>query len=788
MENVIEPNKRTGKVKKIILWTAAILVALLIIGVLVGFYYLKSPLPQVDGELKVHGLQENVTVLRDKEGIPHIKAKSERDLFIAQGYVQAQDRMFQMDLSRRQASGRLSEVIGDATLKNDKYFRTLGLRRAAEASYSKYSPEAQKALTWFAEGVNAYIKERSQNGKWPVEFKLLGYQPEKWSPIDSLTIGKYMAFDLGGNWNSQAFRHYLLQNFPKEKALELFPSYPKNAPVILTEDEMNIEKSLAAAVVPNEFNGSNNWVVAGSKTKSGKPLLADDPHLSLATPSIWYQSHLEAPTMNVSGVIFAGIPGIILGHNEDIAWGVTNVGPDVQDLYIEKKHPDKENQYLYKDKYEQANVITEDIKIKDQETQKYKITETRHGPIISEFMGKSNQEYVLALKWTALEPSNELEAVLNMDRASNWSEFEKALNDFHSPAQNFVFASADTIAYKANGRIPTRKNGQDALLPVEGWTGENEWTGYIPYDKLPKSINPAKGFISTANNKVVSDSYPYHISHDWAQPYRQQRIQEVLSSKNQLTVKDMRSLQMDQMNLQAEEFVPKFIKYLPSNLKKEEKEAVKLLDSWNYIDDKNQAAPLLFQLWMGEISKTIFADEIPDDMIQLFRGRKQAVDQLLRKADEGKPIIWIDEKGGLSKVLHESLKKAITKGVSIQGENLSKWKWGEYHQVYFNHPLSSVNPLQHLFNYKGGLPAGGSAVTVQAAAFDEKGTINHGGSWRFVADLANLEEASHLVGPGQSGQMMSKWYQNQLDDWVNGTYHTTSLREDQGMKLTLIPN
>ncbi|CAM3640423.1 hypothetical protein GCM10009865_26010 [Aeromicrobium ponti] len=285
-----------------------------------------------EGVTEIGSISAQVMVNRDSNGIPHINASNERDLFIAQGYIQAQDRLFQMDLSRRQASGRLSEVIGDATVENDKYFRTLGLRRAADASYQSYSPEAKEVLGWFAESVNIYIKELKENGKWPVEFKILGYQPEEWTPVDSLTIGKYMAYDLGGHWESQAFRYYLLQNFPEEKAYDLFPSYPEEAPYIIAKSNLDIEKSFASVTTPPEFNGSNNWVVAGNKTASGKSILADDPHLSLGTPSIWYQMHLESPEMNVSGVIFAGIPGIILGHNELIAWGVTNAGPDVQDL------------------------------------------------------------------------------------------------------------------------------------------------------------------------------------------------------------------------------------------------------------------------------------------------------------------------------------------------------------------------------------------------------------------------------------------------------------------------
>ncbi len=779
------PRKRMSKGKKISLWVIAIMAAFLLIGSLGAVYFVKRPLPQLKGELELKGLHDSVDVLRDREGVPHIKAIDTQDLFFAQGYVQAQDRMFQMDLSRRQASGRLSEVIGESTLENDKYFRTLGLRRTAEDSYPVYSEEAKEILQSFANGVNAYINERKADGKWPIEFTFLGYEPEKWTPIDSLTIGKYMAFDLGGNWNNQAFRHYLLQNFPKEKAYELFPSYPAGAPVNITKDEIDIESSLSASVVPNEFNGSNNWVISGEKTKTGAPLLANDPHLSLATPSVWYQTHLEGPGYNVSGVIFAGIPGIILGHNQDIAWGVTNVGPDVQDLYIEKRNPEQEDEFLFKEKWEKAEVIHEKIDIKGHKAEDYKITITRHGPVISEFLESSGMEHVLALKWTALQPSNELEAVLNMGKSKNWTEFEKSLEDFESPAQNFVFASKDgNIAYKANGKIPIRKKGQDALLPIEGWTGENEWTGYIPFTELPRTINPEKGYISTANNKVTDDRYPYHISHDWAQPYRQMRIDDVLSSESDLTSEGMKDLQMDQLNLQAEEFLPKFLEEISED---NENAAIGVLRDWNYIDDKDMAAPLIFQLWMTEISDTLFDDEISDEMLSLFRGKKQAVDQLLRKTLKGEESRWVEEKGGIKKVLETSLTKAVVKGKELQGGHLSNWKWGDYHQIQFRHPLSSVSPLQYVFNYKGAVESGGSSVTVQAAAYNNLGDINHGGSWRFVADLSDLSKASHLVGPGQSGHLGSEWYQNQMKDWVTGTYHVTKLNERDGSFLKLTP-
>lgn len=788
LEVILQQQKRKKfNWKKLTIWTISIVV---ILGVAAYFgmnAYLARALPKTEGEIKLTGLLAGVKVIRDKDGVPHVSAENEHDLFMAQGYIQAQDRLFQMDLSRRQASGELSEVIGKATLNNDKYFRTLGLRRAAIASYDQYSNEAKETLQWFADGVNAYIRELKENGKWPIEFTLLGYKPKEWTPIDSLTIGKYMAYDLGGHWEDQAFRYYLLQHFPKEKAYDLFPTYPKDAPYVVSKEALDLEKSFTSAVIPHEFNGSNNWVVSGQKTKSGKPILADDPHLSLSTPSIWYQMHLKAPTVNVSGVIFAGVPGIILGHNEKIAWGVTNTGPDVQDLYIEKRNPSEKNQFLYNNKWEEATVFQEPIKVKKQKTVDYEVTITRHGPIISEFAADSGKDTVLSIQWTALQPSNELEAILKMNKANNWNEFEKALENFHTPTQNFVFASKDgTIAYKANGKIPIRKKG-DGLLPVPGWTDEYEWTGYIPFGELPKIINPKEGFISSANNKVVDEQYPYHISHDWAQPYRQMRIQEVLKSNDQITSKDMRELQMDKMNLQAKEFVPLFLDQIKGTKNEAEKEAIKQLKTWNYVDDPNLAAPLIFNMWMRKIPEVLFEKEISVDMLDKFGGQKQAVDQLIRHAAEGNPGPWIAENGGLQKVLQKSLYLAIKDIQKAQGDKVSKWEWGKYHQLLFAHPLSSVKPLNYLFNSKGKIPVGGSSVTVQAAANKADGTVDHGASWRFVIDTADMNKGFHLVGPGQSGHVKSNWYDNQLEAWVNGTYHETYLNTQKGETLILSP-
>lgn len=777
MELRKEPIKKRSKVRKIVIYSLISLAILITAVFSFAYMYAKRSLPVTKGEIFVPSLKDEVKVYRDKMGVPHINATNDYDLYFSQGFVTAQDRLFQMDLSRRQSSGQLSEVVGKVALDRDKYFLTLGLRRAAEESWNQYTEEYRNIIQAYTDGVNAYRMGAIKSKRLQIEFKLLGYEPTEWTPVDSLAIGKYMAFDLGGNWEGQAFRHWSLQELSKNKALELFPTYPKDAATIIAENIANpidIESSFASTIQRNEWNGSNNWVVSGAKTKSGKPMLADDPHLSLATPSVWYETHLVSPTMNVQGVIFAGIPGIILGHNDDIAWGVTNVGPDVQDLYIEKPNPENELEFKYEGAYEAAKVVKYNIKVKDEKEIPYDVVITRHGPIVSEFMGDYNKKQKLALKWTALQPSNELEAVIKMNKSSNWDEFLKALESFHTPAQNFVFASTDgTIGYRANGLIPIRKNG-DSLLPVPGWVDDYEWQGYIPWDELPTILNPKEGYIATANNKVVDDEYPYHISNTWAQPYRAERIKEVLKSDSEITVNDFMKLQTDYANLRAREFLPLLLPIIKVKTE-EEKEALKLLSEWNKVDDATLAAPLVFQFLFDKLQHNLFDKDIPESMQSKFLGKDLVIDEMIRKASMGNESIWIKDAGGYEKWINKSFEDAISRGTEMYGDDITDWKWGDFHQVEFSHPLSSTAPLQYLFNQSDNLPVGGSKVTVGAAGYKaDTGIVNHGASWRFIIDMVNTSESYHTVGPGQSGHFLSEWYHNQKADWATGTYHMTN--------------
>lgn len=777
---------------KIIAWLLGSILAIIAIAVIGVNMYISNSKPIIKGDLSVDVLEADVKVVRDADGVPHILAKSDADLYRAQGFVQAQDRLFQMDLARRQASGQLSEVVGETALDTDKFFLTFSLRDAAEKSYEGYSPEAKDVLKWYAEGVNEFIAFAKEEKKLSYEFKLLGYEPEEWTPIDSLAIGKFMAYDLGGNWSTLAIRHWALNEYEEEKAKELFITYPEDAQSIIEANQnkaVNVSGYFNASLLPNEFNGSNNWVVSGNKTESGMPLLADDPHLGLSTPSIWYQMHLESPEQNVSGVIFAGIPGIILGHNEDVAWGVTNVGPDVQDLYIETPNPDDRTQFFYEGKWEQAEVRKNEIKVKGQEAIPFEVVVTRHGPIISDVLFKEEKASALfSMQWTALEPTLELQAILKMNKSTNWDEFETALEDFHAPAQNFVFAAKDgTIAYKANGRLPIRKSG-DGQLPVPGDSADYGWEGYVPYNELPNIVNPLEGFIATANNQVVDDSYKYHITDFWAQSYRFDRIAEVLKSNSDLTKKDIMNLQMDQTNLYAREFLSSMINSVEKlDNGGEYKEIISLLTEWNQVDDKELAAPLVFHKWMKQLPKTLLEDEMPEDVYNMLSGKGNISDQFLRKGYRNESSAWLDEYGGVDKWVYDSFVDAIADVKEEFGSNEEKWKWGDYHQLTFDHPLAGASPiLEYLLNPKS-VPIGGSNITVQAAGFGDDGRVDHGASWRFVADLADLSESYHIVGPGQSGHMKSDWYHDQVMDWVEGKYHTTVIDGDieKGYELNL---
>lgn len=802
-------------------YMVVILLALLV-AVSAGAYgFARRSLPQTSGELQLSGLQAMAAVYRDTWGVPHIEAGTNHDLYMAQGYVTAQDRLWQMDLNRRAAAGRLSEVLGEGQLDSDKYLRTLLLRRSAELSLQAYSPWAREVLDAYTAGVNAYIREAIAQGKLPIEFTILGYKPDPWTPVDSLSIGKLMAFDLGRDFVTDVWRYQAREILGDKLFQELLPVYPKDGLTIMKYSGATAEvpstRPIAGPLPPHvpvdlsglpsafmqpavEGIGSNNWVVAGKHTTTGKPMLANDPHLGLSTPAIWYQTHLalnnQHEQLNVIGVTFPGAPGIVIGHNEKVAWGVTNVGPDVFDTYIEKRNPQNPYQFEYMGKWEDATVHQETIKVKGKPDVPFEVVVTRHGPIVSEVLGSKEMrpKETLALRWTAHLATPELEAVLMFGKASTWSEFREALRKFQVPMQNFVFASVDgTIAYRSGGIAPIRSKG-DGLLPVPGWTGEYEWKEFIPFHLMPELVNPPDGMIVTANHKVVDDAYPYHLGYQWAQPYRAGRITEMLRAKlGSVTVGDMRQIQADNTNLRARSLLPALLPVLEkASLSETEASALRLLKNWNHVDDVDAGAPLIFATWRRQIGTDLFEAKMGKDLFSRMPQESNITDEMLLRAASGNPSEWVRIAGGLEKLVAASFQKAVVSVVDLQGTDPQRWSWGKFHKVGPAHAIGgAVKPLGWFLNAKP-LPTGGSNVTPSAMSYNAKtGMVTSAGPWRQVVDLANVTGNSwDVVMPGQSGHFLSQWYTDQATLHWKGELHPQLMDQStyrNGTKLLLRP-
>lgn len=548
-----------------------------------GAYYMlmRRPIPKLKGKVHLHGLHEPVEVITDRYGVPHIYAQNEDDLFFAQGYIHAQERMWQMELNRRIASGRLAEIFGEIALETDRFARRLGMHRAAAEAAQHLPEHCKRVLDAYAQGVTAYI-ERNRNNL-PVEFTLLHFKPDSWQIEDSIKWSKMIGWNLGGNWETEMIRARIVAKLGPEQAAKLEAGYDPNHPLIIPPgveyqginlgllEQYEQLKQLSGFGM---MGGSNNWVVDGSMTTTAMPILCNDPHLGQAAPSIWYECHLVAGDINVIGVSFPGTPGIVIGHNQYIAWGLTNAVSDVEDLYIEKFNPENPNQYEYMGKWENAQVVLEEIKVKRSKVPVIEeVRITRHGPILISIphplqedkmdknghTGSEPVDLPLALRWTGLEKYDIIAAVQKLNRATSWEEFREAMRDWDQPPQNVVYADIQgNIGYIMAGAIPIRARGQ-ALLPSPGWTGEYEWTGYIPFDELPQTFNPEQHFIVTANNRVVDDSYPHYITNEWLNGYRAQRIRDLLTSKGKLALSDMANIQADQYSLPAVEIVPHFL-------------------------------------------------------------------------------------------------------------------------------------------------------------------------------------------------------------------------------------
>ncbi|RYU08419.1 penicillin acylase family protein [Nocardioides iriomotensis] len=840
-------------------YVAVALVLVVVAALVAGVVVVRKPFPQTEGEIKVPGLGADVDVLRDAQGVPQIYADTTHDLFYAQGFVQAQDRFYEMDVRRHITAGRLSEMLGEDALDTDKFIRTMGWRRVAEEELSLLDPETLTYLEAFSDGVNAYIDSHSPS-EMSLEYSVLAlngldYAPEEWTPADSVAWLKAMSWDLRGNMEDEITRAVLAGRHSEADIAELFPPYPydRHQPIVtqgavvdgVYEGEATrpgtrkpARPALSGAVsealadlkggldaMPELLGhgkglGSNGWVVDGEHSTTGRPILANDPHLGISVPGIWYQMGLhcndvgDACPFDVTGYTFAGLPGVVIGHNQDIAWGFTNLGPDVTDLYLEKIEG---QQYEYDGKLRDLDLRDETIEVLGRdEPFTFTVRSTRHGPLLSDVSAELStvganspvgddapargNGYGVALAWTALEPANTADAIFGINTARNWDEFRAAAADFASPSQNMVYADREGhIGYQAPGRIPIRKSGNDGDYPAEGWLPSNDWTGkYVPFDALPSVLDPNAGYVATANQAVTGKDYPYYLGDSWAYGYRSQRIVDLLEQKEKLSVEDMESIQLDDRN----GFAPTMVPYLLDVLMPSDYLGAgqRLLKSWDFDQDADSAAAAYFNAVWKETLTLTFHDDMreavwPDGGGQWY----EVMRRLLAEPDSH----WWDntetetEIETRDDILAEAMAAARDDLVVRQSRRAVDWTWGHHHRMNLENQTvgqSDIGLVQWLFN-RGGYEVGGGSEIVDATKWDaasDSYEVTAAPSMRMVVSMADFDDSRWVNLTGTSGHAFNDHYVDQTELWAEGRtlpwlWSRKAVEESAEHTLTLTP-
>jgi penicillin amidase len=817
--------KNRGFLKKL-LWTLlGLFLTFVVFAFAFGQYSIHRAFPQTSGPIEVEGLEGPVEVLRDSMGIPHIYADSAPDLMMAQGYVHAQDRFWQMDFWRHISTGTLSEMFGESSVEADSFLRTMGWGRLAESQVTQERPEIVDLLDAYTAGVNAYLATQSP-ADLSLEYSVLellnhGYEPAPWDASDSLAWGKVMAWDLGGNMQAEIYRSLALGVLPEDRVEQLFPPYPgERHPYIVGEDmstatgveAFNMSsspiqvplRSVADAIdALNRITGggmdtdigSNSWVVSGAHTNTGMPLLMNDPHLAAQMPSIWYQVGLhcnnvsDACPFDVAGFSFAGVPGVVIGHNADIAWGFTNLGPDVQDLYIEKLNPENPNQYEYKGEWLDMDIRTETLKVSASADVVLEIRTTIHGPIISgvyeaiEDFDDSGidlpAEYAIAMRWTGLDDVPSIAGpIFGLNLAEDFDDFREAARLFQIPSQNMIYADVEgNIGYQMPGDIPIRSNG-DGTYPVPGWTGDYEWTGFIPFDELPTMLNPASGYIVTANNAVIDGSYPYLITQDWSYGYRARRIVDLVTSNFGIGVEDHGTLQFDAHDLNADNILPFLLSALEADASRDvddtEVDAHNVLAAWDLQDFAGSAGAAVWNATWRHLLKQTFQDELPEDLWPW--GGSQWFEVVYGLLDKPTDPFWDNVTTDTVETRDDILVSAFYAGVEeardALGSDVARWTWGELHGMTFiNQSLgeSGIGFIEDRFN-RGPFPASGSSSVINAVGWDaiEGFDVTWLPSMRMIVDLQDLTRSRAIHTTGQSGHAYDTHYIDMAPLWLAG--------------------
>jgi penicillin amidase len=795
LADISAPKTRRTSVSRRLLWLL-LGVVLVVAGAIAYAYYVgHSALPQLDGRLPVSGLTSMVAVTRDGHGVPTIEAAGLEDLFFAQGYVTAQDRLWQMDVMRRFGGGELSEILGEDLLKVDREQKVLGLRAAATKALQTASRRDRSFFEAYARGVNAYISSRVHN--LPIEFRILGYAPTQWKPEDSLVIANEMVKDLNYHSFYDALaREKILTKLGPDLTADLYVnrSWHDRPPTVMREDlnppenagdsddednedspdnsvTQKVPASLENAATEGlPVNGSNDWVVSGTHTVTGKPLLSNDMHLGHQMPNLWYEAHLHAGNLDVAGVTLPGMPYVIVGHNQRIAWGFTNVGPTVTDVYIENFNG--QGAYQTPGGWAQPEHRTEVIHVKGKPDVKVDVRITRHGPIVTEIV--SGETRPLALRWTLYDSLHI--PFLDVNEAQNWQDFRRAFSQLDAPGQNVVFADVDgNIGYQTTGKVPIRAAG-DGSLPVSGADNAHEWTSYIPFEKLPSIYNPPSGIIGTANGRITPDNYPNSVSMEWEAPWRTERIYRVLESGRQFSMADMLALQND-VHSEAEQFAAERFVYAVDHATKPSaraKQAADLMRSWDGRMLASSAAPTIAENSILELRRLLLEPKLgsaPADSKQAdtvlnwktysWEMRSVWLENILLH----RPKRWLPEAFPNYDELLTAAVDAAVNGPTVP-KDLASWRWGAFNAIEIQHPILGKIPVIKRWSGPGVQEQSGSGYTVKAV------TRHHGPSERFTANLADLDQSTLNTVTGQGGNFLSPYYLDQWKAWYEGTTFT----------------
>lgn len=780
---------------------------LLILIVAIGAYFFinhlsKKAIPDYNQNVELRGLTDEVQVFRDSLAIPHIYAKNEADLYRTVGFVMAQDRMWQMDLLRRVTQGRLAEIFGKDLVNTDLFLRALRIPEKSEMMLADITPEQKLALEAYADGVNQYLEQFAD--KLPPEFSILGYKPEPWEAANSLNVTGYMAWDLAGSaYSAEITLYKIIQAIGMEKAEGLVPNIAERGAVVyphftVDAELLKLKNSLMAEAQNVEklgvqiFNGSNNWAVNGDKSSTGMPILANDMHLGLNAPGIWYQIHeVIEGKHNVTGLAVPGQPFVVGGHNENIAWGMTNLYVDDIDLYLETINPDDSTQYLFMGEWKPMEIRNELIRIKGGDSTVRTNKFTHRGPIVSGF---KKMKQAISMRWIGNDYSNEMRSVYMLNKASNWDEFKDAIRTFNSVSQNFVYAdAAGNIGLYAGAGIPIRAGKNYLIKPGE--TDEYDWTSRIPFEELPHSFNPENKTVSSANNKTVGNDYPYYIGTYYSQDYRINRIREMLNEKEKLSVDDYKNMLADQNSMLARTFVPDMLTELdPANEDETFKKAVELLSAWDGTMAADAVAPLLFEKTYLNLITNLLQDDLGEELMKEYFNNSALSRNFIDDFWKTKEPKWCDDitTPDISETFGDQVRKSFKQTLSQLslelGKNMDKWTWGSVHKVEFNHQMGGVAILNKIFGLnRGPYPIGGSFHTVSPYSYNMESpfTANHGASHRHIFVPNNWDESLTIIPTGESGIPASKHYMDQTDNYLKNQYHVDPFSRAAVEKQTL---